>query len=227
MSTSETTSNVGMACRPRTSGEIVAIRAPGRYPSGQRGQAVNLLRKLRWFESNPAHSTRPAIVGGPIAVLTVSEACFRSPAVMVDTCSVRFGWARIARLVVLSSRTARPGRGLFGTRLQLREELRGPRLLPGPGRVEAARRGRGPRQAREGHHRRGARSDPRSRGKCGFDAAPKPSLEPLLRRRTPRSRGRWRRGDRPRSHDLSASPALRNFTSTSTRSMTTGEVVID
>src|SRR5207247_1426126 len=31
-------------------------RLGGRYPSGQRGQSVKLLRKLRWFESSPAHS---------------------------------------------------------------------------------------------------------------------------------------------------------------------------
>ena len=27
----------------------------GRFPSGQRGQTVNLLQLLRWFESTPAH----------------------------------------------------------------------------------------------------------------------------------------------------------------------------
>ena len=43
----------GRGSRPDT------VRAPGRYPSGQRGQSVKLLRKLRWFESNPAHS--PAV----------------------------------------------------------------------------------------------------------------------------------------------------------------------
>jgi hypothetical protein len=31
------------------------VGAPGVYPSGQRGQTVNLLRKLRWFESSRAH----------------------------------------------------------------------------------------------------------------------------------------------------------------------------
>src|SRR5215213_246641 len=63
MSSSDTTSNVGMArlrrvvAWERGKGGLVLYAAPGRYPSGQRGQAVNLLRKLRWFESNPAHST--------------------------------------------------------------------------------------------------------------------------------------------------------------------------
>ena len=38
----------------------------GRYPSGQREQPVKLLRKLRWFESSPAHhsaSARPLSAG--------------------------------------------------------------------------------------------------------------------------------------------------------------------
>jgi hypothetical protein len=33
-----------------------ATRNTGRYPSGQRGQTVNLLRELRRFKSFPAHS---------------------------------------------------------------------------------------------------------------------------------------------------------------------------
>ena len=30
------------------------------FPSGQRGQTVNLLRELRWFESTLLHQKRPA-----------------------------------------------------------------------------------------------------------------------------------------------------------------------
>src|SRR6478736_5212275 len=65
MSSSDTTSNVGMARLRKViawecgKGGLILYAAPGRYPSGQRGQAVNLLRKLRWFESNPAHSEHP------------------------------------------------------------------------------------------------------------------------------------------------------------------------
>ena len=47
------------------SGEKTAANVrPGPYPSGQRGRAVNLLRKLRWFESIPGP---PYPVGGPRA----------------------------------------------------------------------------------------------------------------------------------------------------------------
>src|SRR5207344_3383325 len=49
----------------RGMGGLILYAAPGRYPSGQRGQAVNLLRKLRWFESNPAHSARAASASRP------------------------------------------------------------------------------------------------------------------------------------------------------------------
>ena len=60
MSTSETTSNVGMArsfARGVENGGCYCTQAPGRYPSGQREQSVKPLRKLRWFESSPAHSS--------------------------------------------------------------------------------------------------------------------------------------------------------------------------
>ena len=50
--------------KPGTGG-LILYAAPGRYPSGQRGQAVNLLRKLRWFESNPAHSQSDARLRPP------------------------------------------------------------------------------------------------------------------------------------------------------------------
>ena len=71
MSSSETTSNEGMVTSrvvARTRGKsaadgLILYAARGRYPSGQRGQPVKLLRKLRWFESNPAHSSaRPGFL---------------------------------------------------------------------------------------------------------------------------------------------------------------------
>jgi hypothetical protein len=39
------------------------LKSKGRYPSGQRGQSVKLLRKLRWFESSPAHSELRSVDG--------------------------------------------------------------------------------------------------------------------------------------------------------------------
>ena len=54
-----------MGAWERGTGGLILYAAPGRYPSGQRGQAVNLLRKLRWFESNPAHSRFAASAARP------------------------------------------------------------------------------------------------------------------------------------------------------------------
>src|SRR5438552_14412087 len=58
MSTSDTTSKLGTT-RPPTSDEknAVARLDPGRYPSGQRGRAVNPLR-YRYVGSNPTRPTR-------------------------------------------------------------------------------------------------------------------------------------------------------------------------
>ena len=47
--------SVGMCLQRTVAKRLVSYAPLGRYPSGQRGQSVKLLRKLRWFESSPAH----------------------------------------------------------------------------------------------------------------------------------------------------------------------------
>src|SRR5262245_26074394 len=80
------------------------MRPWGRYPSGQRGQSVKLLRKLRWFESNPAHFAR--LYGGRSHVdPELSRDRTTESAISGRYCAGmtrRWGWvrSRVAALVV-------------------------------------------------------------------------------------------------------------------------------
>ncbi len=49
---------IGQFAQKGVGGGLILYAALGRYPSGQRGQSVKLLRELRWFESNPAHPSK-------------------------------------------------------------------------------------------------------------------------------------------------------------------------
>ena len=193
MSSSETTSKVGigrlLGCdemtdatgdgqRESPAGGLILYDAPGRYPSGQRGQPVKLLRKLRWFESNPAHSARR--FGGRSSFFARCGLLGAKSRRYLGDAGTPVDESQICGVGSCARGRCRPrARGVLQLGHPVRQQQRRPHLLQGAGRLEALRR-EGPSSTRTGISREDQRTQILDTSwRTAFDASPQPSLQHL------------------------------------------------